>query len=291
MRFAIVIAIVLLVAGVLAFAFFRAPAPAPDVVVTIAPLAALMEPMLPEGATLKQITPPGASPHTYEPLPADARAAEGTKLLVYVADSLDGWAAGLNAQKQFKALDGVPDTMRIPYADEHGHEGADTIDPHFWLDPMTVMEVLPALAGALNESGVACVPEHVVQFAQDIFAMHNQIEVDLAPLRGKSVVVFHDSLRYLFNRYGIEVAGVIERSPGKEPSPKDIQDLTLAIKDKGAIAVVTEPQYPEAPAKALSESTGVPLIVIDPIGGVPGNTTYAELMQAIAKSLLSVVEK
>jgi zinc transport system substrate-binding protein len=293
MRVPTIAASVLLSVVALAAGCSRTPAPTPEAAVTIAPLQALVRALLPDGADVHLLAPPGASPHSYEPKPEDARAAEGAKVLISVAGSLDGWTADLTSKRHWQAIEAVPETMRLEYLHDHAHSGSeqDHIDPHFWLDPMTVIEVLPGLAAALNEAGAVCPPERVVSFAQDVFDLHSKLEVDLAPLRDKSFVVFHDSMRYFFNRYGLKVAGVIERSPGKEPTPQEIQGLIRLIVENGAIAIATEPQFPEAPAATLAEASGVPMIVLDPIGGVPGRMTYRELLEFNAASLLAVAPK
>jgi len=293
MRVPLIVSAVLVVAVLSSSACSRTPAPTPDAAVTIAPLQALVRALLPDEANVHLLAPPGASPHSYEPKPEDARAAEGAKVLISVAGNLDGWTADLTTKRHWQALEAVPETMRLEYTHDHGHSGSalDHIDPHFWLDPMTVGEVLPALAAALNDAGAVCPPERVIAFAQDLFELHSKLEVDLAPLRDKSVIVFHDSMRYFFNRYGIKVAGVIERSPGKEPTPQEIQGLMRLIVENAAIAIATEPQFPEAPAASLAEASGVPLIVLDPIGGLPGRMTYRELLEFNAASLVAVAPK
>jgi len=293
MRVPLIVSAVLVVAVLSSSACSRTPAPTPDAAVTIAPLQAMVRELLPEGADVHLLAPPGASPHSYEPKPEDARAAEGAKVLISVAGNLDGWTADLTSKRHWKAMEAVPESMRLEYVHDHSHGGSelDHIDPHFWLDPMTVMEVLPGMAAALNEAGAVCAPERVVAFAQDVFELHSALEEDLAPLRDKSFIVFHDSMRYFFNRYGIKVAGVIERSPGKEPTPQEIQGLMRLIVENAAIAIATEPQFPEAPAASLAEASGVPLIVLDPIGGLPGRMTYRELLEFNAASLLAVAPK
>ncbi len=82
----------------------------------------------------------------------------------------------------------------------------------------------------------------------------------LAPVKGQATLLFHPSFGYLFRRYGIELAGVIEEFPGKEPSPKYLQQLTQIIKARHIRAIFTETLLPRQPAQVIAEATGVPCV-------------------------------
>src|SRR5882724_10246857 len=60
------------------------------VVVTIAPLKGLVEPLLPEGSTVTVLMQPGKSEHGYEFTPGDVAAMAKADLFVYVGLGLEG---------------------------------------------------------------------------------------------------------------------------------------------------------------------------------------------------------
>src|SRR5947209_8212964 len=73
-------------------------------VVTIAPLGGLVRPLLPAGAELTVLMPPGRSEHGYEFSPADMALAGSCDLLVYV---------GLNLEPRLRAaVQGRPSPAR-----------------------------------------------------------------------------------------------------------------------------------------------------------------------------------
>src|SRR5436190_24294409 len=66
------------------------PPVALKVVVTIAPLKGLVEPLLPPGSTVTVLMQPGKSEHGYEFTPGDIAAMAKADLFVYVGLNLEG---------------------------------------------------------------------------------------------------------------------------------------------------------------------------------------------------------
>ena len=80
------------------------------------------------------------------------------------------------------------------------------------------------------------------------------------------------------NRFNFNITGLIEPIPGKEPTPRDLKKIIdIAIQNKvGAIFIHS--QLPEKAAQIVSESTGIKIYSLDPIGGVQGRITYEDLL-------------
>jgi len=261
----------------------------PEVVVSIPPVAMIVGPLV--NGPIHVLAPGGASPHTYEPRPSDATAATGAKLLIHVADDLDGWATELGAQNLLSLLSLVPERDRLHYEETHDHDGHThehhAVDPHFWMDPVLVEAIVPEVVTKLKEAGVRVNSEKRIRASLSKYVpIDAMLKDELASLKGKAVAQFHPSMNYLFRRYGIGIGGFVEASPGKQASPKYLHEMAERLKADGVIAVATEPQLPEGPARAVAEAAEIPLLTLDPIGGV--ENSYFELMQFNAESLASV---
>jgi ABC-type Zn uptake system ZnuABC Zn-binding protein ZnuA len=282
----------------LAFALLILPGaagcrPAPDArsgalvfAVTISPLGAFLRPIVEGRAEVAVLLPPGASEHTYEVKPADARAAAGALALVYFDESLDAWASRLDARARLRLADlFAPDSLRH-YAAGDGH---GPLDPHVWLDPNAMRSALPPTVAALSRfdpAGAEIYRRNSEAFALQLARLDEELKQKLAPLRGRTVIQFHPSLFYFLERYGIRTAGVIETIAGQEPSPKQIKALADLVRAEKVEVIVTEPQLSDAPVRALAEATGVRIARMDPLGGVPGREAYAELLRYNANALL-----
>lgn len=253
----------------------------PAFAVTIAPLAAALRPVVEGRAEVTVLIPPGASEHTYEVTPAGARAASGARALLYVDDSMDGWAARIDAGARISFSSFVPAERLLQY-DDHA------LDPHMWLDPVVVSAALPKLVDAISgrdPDGAAIYRTNADTFARELELLDREIAEMLKPLQGRAVIQFHPSMFYFLARYGIQTASVIESIAGQEPSPKQLKELADLIRAQHVEVIVSEPQLADAPVRALAEASGARVAHLDPLGGVPGRETYAELLRYNAKAL------
>ena len=265
----------------------------PSYIATIPPLAAILGEIVGERGDATCLLAPGASPHTYEPKPSDIKAVEKATGFFFAQKDLDGWALSFAQANRIEMFELVPENLRremVPHG--HSHERSHVPDGHFWMSPLTVKAALPALVSELvrlDPSGAAVYEANAESFAAKLDALHDGVSEMLEPLVGEYLLLVHPSFLYFMADYGLELAGVVEPSPGKEPTPKSMLELIAAAKEHSVKAIFTEPQLPEAPVRALAEETGLPIYTLDPLGGVPGRTTYGELMlynaEAIAKAL------
>jgi zinc transport system substrate-binding protein len=271
----------------------------PPYMATIHPLAVILREVIGTRGRVAEMLPPGASPHTFEPRPSDAESASAAIALFYGAPTLDGWAAGLPAKQKVELLHLIPRSDLLPYVadpDEppSSKEGShDDFDPHFWMDPLTVKAMLPRLVDRLcqlDRGSCGAYRSNATNFSSRLEELDRQVAETLAPVRGKPVFLFHPSLRYLLKRYGLKYAGVIEPFPGKEPSPRYLQQLVRRLHQEGANAVFSEPQLPRRPAEVVAETARVKLRVLDDTGGIPGRMTYAELIRYNAQVLREALQ-
>jgi ABC-type Zn uptake system ZnuABC Zn-binding protein ZnuA len=276
-------------------------------VATIAPVAMILRGLFPEAAPVEIVTllPPGASPHTFAPRPADAHACERAALVVMVDPNLDGWAARLApAERRLVLMNLLPTSATLFYEDrrpevashhgDHRHSDAGTHrvrDPHFWTDPLAVHALLKPLAERLATADPALarfIDPHGLAAGLD--SAHGALTRALAPVRGRSAGLFHPSFNYLFQRYGLTAAGLIEPIPGKLPTPRDLLDLTRRLRAADARAIFTEPQLPRRPAELLAETSDLPLHELDPLGGSPGIDTLPLFYEHNARILAEALQ-
>lgn len=266
----------------------------PIIVVTGNPIAVIIKEIAGPRSEIVTLVPPGASPHTYTPKPTDMRKVAVATAFIYTADNNDGWAANIASKNVIKLIDLLPEEYRIYFGGcEHDHNNdnetkdtnikheASQIDPHFWLDPLAVKAVLPALVEQLSKFD----PENAETYRNnaDLFAkrldlINRQIENIISNVKGKTLFTFHPSFNYFIKRYSLVYGGAIEEFPGKEAGPRFISNMSDEIRKSGVRAIFTEPQLAKKPAEIIAESAGVDLFEIDPVGGYKGRVTYADLL-------------
>jgi len=267
-------------------------------VATIQPLGLVLRELGGDRVAVAVLVPPGASPHTFEPQPSDVSALARARLLVEAGGGLDGWVHALLSAAQAKpalltllALPGLDPLPAIAgaHGDAKAHGDAQRFDPHAWLDPIRVRDVLaPALAaqlGALDPEGRAHYEAARNAFAAKLTALDAEIRATLAG-RGRRFLAFHAAWRYFAQRYQLEEVGVIEEAPGEEPTPRELGALSRRARDAKLPAILIEPQLSPRIAEMLASDLDAALVTVDPNGDPtdPERASYEGLMRFNARA-------
>jgi zinc transport system substrate-binding protein len=202
-------------------------------------------------------------------------------LLVRVGGPYDEWASKLPAQKTIEAMPLTSSHWPPNYEREPGRSfgpASDTqsyqdgsMDPHFWLNPMSVATV----AGRLSEEHVLTQPKQLADQSANQSVLMHLLECDkrasdlLWPHRGKAVIQSRDSLQYLLRAHEIESVGVIESHSGGEPSPKRLTELIAVAKARQAKCVIVDAVHSDKAAKVIAAECGIPIVRLDPEGVDP----------------------
>lgn len=264
----------------------RAPGPL-RVVVTIPPLQGLAKALAPADAEVVCLLPPGRSEHGYELTPSDMAALQRADVIVLVGLGLEpkvesflrAHPSGGRRVVEFAeavGLEGAHGGHDHAHHDhgDHDHDGHDhgPVDPHLWLDPALVTELVPEIArsirevGALSESERAAVGEREAALLERMREAEARWQDRLRPVAGRSIVTHHAAWGRLADRYGLEVAAVIRPTEAQEPSPGQIEAAVRAIRERGARAVFVEPQFSAAVAERIAGQAGVAVGTLDPLG-------------------------
>lgn len=283
-----------LACGVVATA--RADAP-PDVVVTIQPIALLVRALAGERASVTSLVPPGASTHTFEARPGDMAVVGHARLFVEVGAGVDAWSARLRSAAEHPTervvLIELPGLEPLP-ADPNERDldasgGPARFDPHVWLDPIRVRDVIaPALARALvriDPAGRSRYDANLEALQAEVGHLDAEIRRTLAG-HGTKFVAFHGAWHYFAARYGLEQIGVVEEAPGEEPTPREIAKLVVAVRAAGVPAILVEPQLSPRIAQAIAAEVGAATVTVDENGDPndPERATYAALMRWNARA-------
>ena len=273
----------------------------PLVVVTHEVLGSIVREIAVDDVDVRVIIPNGKDPHDYEPSAqdialldaADMVVANGEKFEPAFTKVLDRLVA--DGQSVFFATEHV--TLRD--GDEHGehsddeaHDGDKDVhgehDPHFFTDPVTVGELVPALAEALTAStGVSHGARPAI--AADAFAAADtavrEVFATLSSGRCK-IVTGHDSLGYLADRYGCEIVGVVIPSLSglAEATAQDFADLAKAMKTEKVSAIFVDEGTSTRVSDRIAAETGARVVPL-PSHSVPSSGRYRDYVTTVARAI------
>ncbi|TKJ43742.1 hypothetical protein CEE36_03380 [candidate division TA06 bacterium B3_TA06] len=279
-----VVAIMLITLSTISLTTCRKKPPEPStdkvkVVVTIPVLAAFARQVGGDRVQVTTLLSPGASPHTFEPTPSQARAAAQADLVVRIGLDADRWIQGLLPQNvpivTATELEGI-ELITENHGEAHLHAGAN---PHIWLDPAYAKIICSAIAeelGRIDPRAQSVYEKERDRYLTELDSLHIRIEAAVAEFGSKKYVSFHPAWIYFALRYSLERVAVIVSSPGKEPTPRHLQEVIESIKKTGARAVFAEPQLSPKAAQVIAKEAGVEVLFLDPLG--KQNESYIKLM-------------
>ncbi len=293
------------------------------VVATIKPIHSLVAQVMGDAGQPLLLVGGAASPHTYSLKPSDARALNAAQVVFRVSEDIEPFTrkivASLPKTVTVVTLAEAPgltlldkrrgDTFEAHdhahgHHDEHaGHDGHDddahdkepVRDGHVWLDPNNATAMVREIARALSQAApdkAAVFSANADKAIADIEAASTSIATDLAPIKGKPFVVFHDAYQYFEARFGVPAAGAITVSPEVQPSAKRLAQIRRKIKDLKVICVFAEPQFKSKLVTTVLEGTGAKAGTLDPEGASvePGVGAYTELLKNLAAGLKSCLQ-
>ena len=177
--------------------------------------------------------------------------------------------------------------------DHHDHaHAAHEMDGHIWLDPHNARKMLTEIARALSEAA----PDHAETFrdnavraAAALDTLEADLARDMASVKGKPYVVFHDAYQYFERRFGLAPVGSITLSPEVRPSAKRLTEIRQRLGTLEASCVFAEPQFQPRRVDAVIEGTTARAGTLDPEGALlePGPNAYETLLRNLATGLKS----
>ena len=254
------------------------------------------------------------SPHTFSMRPSDAAVLENARVIFLIGESLETSLARpidtLAGNARVIALSEVQGLVRRPLREggafeAHGHGTDDdhdedvehahrrgAFDMHIWLDPVNAGVMARAIAGVLSEAD----PTNAGTYAANAQALlprleelTAQIAAEVAPVRGKPFIVFHDGYRYFEDRFGLTAAGSSVVSPDRSPGVRRISELRDKMRELGVTCVFAEPQFEPRLIDVIIEGTAARTGTVDPLGATieSGPELYFTLIRNMAASFKS----
>jgi zinc transport system substrate-binding protein len=239
------------------------------------------------------ILPPGASEHTYEPSPQQMRFLAEARLLVLNGVGLEYWADKVVGSLANKDLVVVETSAGVPLLDVGTDPESPSGNPHIWFDPTRAAIQVEHIRDALIQVD----PTHEAQYRANasayldqLKALDAEIAAEVATWAHREFISFHAAYRYYADHYGLVQAAVIEEFPGKEPSAEYIAGVIQTAKSIAARAIFAEPQFSAKAADTIAQATHKSVVLLDPVGGIPSNTTYAELMRYDTRQMATALK-
>jgi zinc/manganese transport system substrate-binding protein/manganese/iron transport system substrate-binding protein len=169
--------------------------------------------------------------------------------------------------------------------------GTERGNPHFWLDPTDAIRYVRRIEQGLSERDPAHASDYRAnadRYAGQIqqFDAWAQQQIDRIPPQRRKLVTFHDAFPYFGQHFGLEVVGTVERSPGQEPSARQVADLIDRVKALKVGAIFNEPQFSPKLTNVLAQEAGIKTLTLY-TESPPAGDDYLAMMR---RNVMTLVE-
>ncbi|MBN2459964.1 MAG: zinc ABC transporter substrate-binding protein [Candidatus Cloacimonetes bacterium] len=242
-----------------------------SIVSTIVPLGEFAEIIGGDRVEVSVLIPPGADPHTFEPVPSQMRALDKADLLIITGAGLDfelTWMDKiLELNREITVCDcsrGVDLIRSATNHSDHGHP--DRVDPHVWLSPRNAMIIIDNITEAICELDAANAGYYeprAESYQDELLALHKEIINIIRDLERRAFLVYHPSWAYFAREYNL-VQHTIEQD-GKEPTVRELTTTIDRARENDIRVIFISPQFSTKSAQVIASEINARLLVIDPL--------------------------
>ena len=250
------------------------PAELPVVAVTYSVIGDIVSQLVGDNATVNVVIPDGQDPHDFQPSAKDIETINNAALVV--SNGLE-FEEGLEEVLENIAKSGGNIFMvgehitvrKIDDGDDHGDDHHDDDkhadgDPHLWLSPATMLEMLPALTTALSEAVGADLSAEATALTTKLQDLDGQVESIINSLGECNLVSGHDEMGYFADRYGCNVIGAIIPSftTTSEATAGELAELKLLVEQYKVRAIFTGLGTSPDTANQLAKELGIKAVTL-----------------------------
>ena len=233
---------------------------------TIYPLSQLATHTGGDLITSKTIVPSGVEPHDFDPKPQDLVDVFESKVFIHSGTALEPWVEKIRADLESRGVVMVDASKGLNLI-----KGNDGVDPHYWLDPVLFQQSAITVRNALLAADPSRSSDYKLnsdKFIAKLIELDNAYKKKLFSCNQDTVVVSHNVLAYLANRYKFKVRSITGLSPNEEATSQSIADTVELLKTNNIRFVLAESLMPSKYADTLAKEAAVKTLLFNPLEGL-----------------------
>jgi zinc transport system substrate-binding protein len=239
--------------------------------VSIQPIGYFVDRLTVNTLEVNVMVPSGASHGSYSPSPRQFRKLSDSDLYLRIGflgyeQAWIGKLQEMNPNMKVVNLSDYVNLIRGMEIDHGNHKHEGGIDPHIWMSPLIMKELLPLIKTSLIDvyPDLKEVIENnypKVQF--EVEALHDEYAALSKTLSNKTFMIYHPALTYLARDYGFTQVSI--EHEGKEPSPAMMGRIIRDAREHSVSVIFIQEEYDMRSAELISKETGAKLLQINPL--------------------------
>jgi len=277
--------------------------------VSIVPQGTFVEKVAGDLVEVVTMIPPGNNPENYQPKPRDMVALSHAS--VYFTIGVPAEEAGLlesagdlNEKMEFVHLARIVDDI-YPYIEyskndflhedeeehedeyedeDHDHEGRDS---HIWMSPKRTIVMVEAIRdnlSRLDPENSDVYQKNAADYIAEIQKVDQSIKETMDSLDFKTFLIYHPSLGYFADDYGLEMIAIEEE--GKEATAQRIKNIIDFANENNIKVVFYQQEHDKNQAETIAEEIGGEVVEIAPL-----SAGYLENLKNMEEAFVKVLDR
>ena len=215
-----------------------------------------------DGVTVTNMTKPQTGClHDYQLMTEDMKTLEKADAFVINGAGMESFLDKVvEQQKNLKIIDASKGIELLKDDDEE--------NPHVWLsvtDAILQVKNIAEQLKAADPKHADAYEKNAAAYIKKLEALKAEMHAELDTVPNKDIVTFHEAFPYFAKDFGLNIISVVEREPGTEPTPAELQATIEQVKKLPVKVLFTEPQYSPSAAETIARETGAKIYTLDPV--------------------------
>ena len=221
--------------------------------------------------------------HDYQLVPDDVQKLEKASAFVVNGAGMEAFLdKAVKQQPKLKIVDASKGIVLLK--DENGEE-----NPHVWVSVSNAIIQVKNIAeqlAALDPANAEKYKSNGNVYTKKLESLREDMHSNLDNVKTKNIITFHEAFPYFAKEFNLNIIDVIEREPGTEPSPKELEETIDKVKQLKVKALFAEPQYPAKAAEVIAKETGAKVFTLNPaVTGESKPNAYDDYIIIMKKNL------
>ena len=141
-------------------------------------------------------------------------------------------------------------------------------NPHVWVsvtNAITQVKNISRRLAELDPAHAEAYEKNASAYVEKLEALKTEMHAELDKLPHRDIVTFHEAFPYFAQEFNLNIVSVVEREPGSEPSPRELEETVAQVRKLPVRVLFTEPQYSRGAADTIARETGAFVYALDPV--------------------------
>ena len=253
------------------------------VVVTVGPQEEFVKRVGGDRVNVTVMVPPGADPHTYEPLPSQMKQVQDAQIYFQVGSGIEfelTWMDKLTSMNsQMKVVNTSAGIQLIPNTAEQ-ESGSD---PHVWVSPRNAKIMVENIYQTLvqeDPQNKDYYTKNRDEYLKELDDLDKNITQTMSGKNNTKIMVYHPAWAYFCKDYNLQQISI--ESQGKEPTPQGISNLVDQARNDNIKVIFVSPQFSTSNAQVIANEIGGKVVIADDL-----SENYLENMKKVAEAFAS----